>query len=107
MLTQIVRYGRMLKVSFSKATCRVSAHWTSEGSVFAGTISSTCHAVETEIAIESDDDPARIAALVRNAEGGCYAQAALQQPVPVTSTVLVNGEPMDYRQYPRKVERPR
>jgi hypothetical protein len=105
MLTQLVRYGRMLKVDFTKATCRVSAHWTSEGSVFAGTIRSTCHAVETVIELESDDDPARIAALIRNAEGGCYAQAALEQPVPVTGTALVNGRPLDYEQYPRKVER--
>ena len=35
MLTQLVRYGRMLKVDFTAARCRVSAHWTSEGSVFA------------------------------------------------------------------------
>jgi hypothetical protein len=105
MLTQIVRYGRMLKVSFDRATCRVSAHWTSQGSVFAGTISSTCHAVETVVEIDSSDEPARIAALIRNAEGGCYAQATLQQPVPVTGRALVNGEAFDYHQYPRKVER--
>lgn len=97
----------MLKVGFSAARCTVSAHWTSEGSVFAGTISSTCHAVETAFELESDDDPARIAALIRNAEGGCYAKAALEQPVPVTGKVLVNGEPFDYEQFPRKVERRR
>lgn len=95
----------MLKVSFTAARCRVSAEWTSEGSVFAGTISSTCHGVRTTIEIDSDDDPARVAALVRNAEGGCYAQAALQQPVPVTGTVTLNGAPLDYSQYPRRVER--
>lgn len=107
MLTQLVRYGRMLKVEFTRAACRVSAHWTSEGSVFAGTISSTCHAVECVVELDSDDDPARIAALVRNAEGGCYAQSALQRPVPVTGTALVNGEPFDYTGYPRKVDRRR
>lgn len=105
MLTQLVRYGRMLKVEFTRATCRVSAHWTSEGSVFAGTISSTCHAVETVVELDSSDPPERIAALIRNAEGGCYAQAALQQPVPVTGTALVNGRVFDYQRYPRKVER--
>jgi hypothetical protein len=55
--------------------------------------------------IESDDNPARIAALLRNAEGGCYAQSALQQPVPVTGTAMFNGEPFDYTAYPRRVER--
>ena len=105
MLTQLARYGQMLKVNVKQASCSVKAHWTSEGSVFAGTISSTCHWVETRVEIESDDDPARVAALVRNAEGGCYAQSALQQPVPVTGRVLLNGQDLDYEAYPRKVER--
>lgn len=105
MLTQLVRYGRMLKVDLKRASCRVKAHWTSEGSVFAGTISSTCHWVETDLEIESDGDPARVAALVRNAEGGCYAQSALQRPVPVTGSVKFNGAELDYRDYPQVVER--
>jgi hypothetical protein len=105
MLTQIVRYGRMLKVEFTRARCRVKAHWTSEGSVFAGTISSKCHGVETHVDIESDDDIGRIAALLRNAEGGCYAQSAIQEPVPVSGSAALNGERIDYRDYPRRVPR--
>ena len=105
MLTQLVRYGRMLKVNFTKARCSVKAHWTSEGSVFAGTISSQCHGVETHVEIDSEDDVARLAALVRNAEGGCYAQSAMANPVKVVGTVTLNGEPLDYEDYPRAVER--
>jgi hypothetical protein len=105
MLTQLVRYGRMLKVSFTRARCRVKAHWTSEGSVFAGTISSTCHGIETQVEIDSDDDVGRVAALLRNAEGGCYAQSAIQSPVPVTGSALLNGEPINYEDYPRRVPR--
>ena len=101
MLTQLVRYGRMLKVDLKTASCEMKARWTSEGSVFAGTISSTCHWVETHLEIESDDDPATVAALVRDAEGGCYAQSALQQPVPVTGTVRFNGTELDYTNYPK------
>jgi hypothetical protein len=107
MLTQLVRYGQMLKVTYSKLRCHVAAHWTSQGSVFNGTISSTCHGIETRVEIDSDDDPAYLAALVRNAEGGCYAQAALTQPVDVTGSVQLNGSPFDYEQYPRRVERRR
>jgi hypothetical protein len=103
MLTQIVRYGRMLKVNFTSARCSVRAHWTSQGSVFAGTITSTCHGVETHLEIDADDDPERVAALLRNAEGGCYAQAALQQPVNVVGTAALNGEPIEYNDYPRRV----
>jgi hypothetical protein len=107
MVTQLVRYGQMLKVSYSKLRCHVAAHWTSQGSVFNGTISSTCHGIETRVEISSDDDPAYLAALVRNAEGGCYTQAALTQPVDVTASVLLNGSPFDYERYPRRVERRR
>ena len=107
MLTQIVRYGRMLKVEFTSAKCTVKAHWTSQGSVFAGTISSTCHGIETHVEIESEDDVSYIAALLRNAEGGCYAQSAIQQPVPVTGTATLNGQLISYEEYPRAVPRRR
>lgn len=105
MLTQIVRYGRMLKASFGDIRCRVRAHWTSDGSVFAGTITSTCHSVEVRTEIESDDDPALIAAVVRNAEGGCYAEAALKKPVPIHRSVMLNGAPFDHAAYPQRVRR--
>ncbi len=105
MLTQIVRYGRMLKVKYSDARVHVRAHWTSQGSVFAGTISSKCHMLETHVEVESDDDPARVAALVRNAKAGCYAEATVREPVKLHSTVKLNGEEFDFEQYPRKVER--
>lgn len=97
----------MLKVEFSAARCHVKGHWTSEGSVFAGTIAATCHGVETHLEIESDDDPARVAAMVRNARQGCYAEATVSQPVPITGTVALNGERFDYERYPRRVERGR
>ena len=105
MLTQIVRYGRMLKVELERVRCSVKGHWTSEGSVFAGTITSTCHGIETHVEVDSPTDRARVAALLRNAEGGCYAQSAIQAPTPVHGTLVVNGEPCDYEDYPRKVER--
>lgn len=105
MPTQLAQYGRMLGVDVAKASVSVKIHWTSEGSVFAGTISSKCHGVETSIEIESDDDRAITAALVRNAEGGCYAQSVIQVAVPVSGTEILNGEPLNYDDYPRKVER--
>lgn len=105
MLTQIVRYGRMLKANIDAARCIVRAHWTSEGSVFAGTISSTCHSVEVHTEVESRDDPALIAAVVRNARGGCYADSALSTTVHVERTIELNGESLDIESYPRRVNR--
>ncbi len=105
MLTQIVRYGRMLKANLNGIRCRVKGHWTSDGSVFAGTITSKCHSVEVSTEIESDDDPALIAAVVRSADGGCYAEAALREPVPVHKSVVLNGSAFDYTAYPHRVKR--
>ncbi len=96
-----------MKVGFTRASCRVRGHWTSEGSVFAGTISSTCHRLDIEFDIESDDDSHRVAALIHNAKGGCYAEAMVREPVPIAGSVRLNGEEFDYESYPRKIERRR
>jgi hypothetical protein len=95
----------MLKADITRAAVRVKAHWSSQGSIFQGTISSTCHAVETHLDVESDDDPARVAAVIHNARGGCYAEAAITQAVPLASTATLNGRRFDYQAYPSKVER--
>lgn len=95
----------MLGVEFTDAECSVRVNWTSHGSVFAGTIGSTCHSVEISLMISSDAPQERVAALIRSAEGGCYAQSALQKEVPVFGTALLNGEDFDYNKFPRKVPR--
>lgn len=95
----------MLKANIDSARCLVKAHWTSEGSVFAGTISSTCHSVEIHTEVESSDDAALIAAVIRNAQGGCYADSALTTPVEVVRTTALNGDSLDVEAYPTRVER--
>lgn len=70
-----------------------------------GTITSKCHSIEINTEIESDDDPALIAAVVRNAEGGCYTEAALKEPIPLLKNVTLNGETFDCEAYPRRVDR--
>lgn len=97
----------MLKANIDSAKVVVKAHWSSEGSVFAGTISSTCHSVEVVTEIESEDDPALIAALVKNAQGGCYADSALTEPVTVHRSTMLNGTELDPADYPRKAPRRR
>lgn len=97
----------MLKVELTAIKAHVKVHWTSSGSVMAGTISSKCHGAEMTVEVESPDDPALVAALVHNAKGGCYAESALLEPVPVTSSVTLNGEAFDYSAYPSKAPRKR
>jgi hypothetical protein len=47
----------MLKVDFSDARVKARGDWTSEGSVLAGTVTSTCHGPEVEIDLESEETP--------------------------------------------------
>jgi hypothetical protein len=97
----------MLKADIKAARCHVTGHWTSDGSVFAGTITSACHGIETHLEVESDDDPALVAAVLRNAEGGCYAQSLLENPVQVTGTATVNGQDFDHHAFPARAPKRR
>lgn len=49
---------------------------------------------ETTLEVESPDPPERVARVISNAERGCFVMQALQKPVPVTTTALVNGQPL-------------
>jgi hypothetical protein len=37
--------------------------------------------------------------------GGCYAEALVRQPVPITGGVKLNGDALDYEAYPSKIDR--
>jgi hypothetical protein len=51
--------------------------------------------LETHVAIESDEPPERIEELVRMAEQTCFTLGAWTQPVPTSTTVTLNGEPLE------------
>ena len=62
----------MLKVEIAKARVHVVAKWHVDGSVLAGTILGDCDGIETHLEVESPDTPARVAAVIKNAENGCF-----------------------------------
>lgn len=95
----------MLKASLKRVRVRVAFTWYSEGSVLAGTIRSGCSGVASHLEIESDDDPALIAALVRNARGGCYAESTLRQEVEAETSTTLNGADLDVSAFPSKPPR--
>ena len=84
----------MMKVSVSKARVHVSMRNRQEGSVLQGTVKTSCLGIETRLELESDEPPERVAALVRNAENGCFTMQALLTPVPFTRAVTLNGSPL-------------
>ena len=96
-MTQVSRYGHMLKVTVSTMRMRVKASYRVTGSVLNDTVEGEMLGAETVLELESPDPPDRIAKVIRNAERGCFVMQALLKPVPVTGTTLLNGEPLTSR----------
>lgn len=91
LLTQIERYAFMMKISVSNIHVRVTFRKTLGGSLRQGTVFNEWQGVDTHLTFDSDASPEDLAHLIRNAKGGCFAEGLVVQPVPLTSTVEVNG----------------
>lgn len=85
----------MMKTKIDKARVYVKGKFKSEGSVLAETVKAEGLGFETRLEIDSPDPPERVAAVVRNAENGCYVLQTLLRPVPVERAVTLNGKPLD------------
>ena len=90
-MTQVSRYGHMLKVTVNGMRMKVTARYRVDGSVLNDTIQGRMVGAETTLEIDSPDSPDRVARVVRNAERGCFVLQALQNPVPVTGRTVLNG----------------
>ena len=88
------RYGHMLRVRVEKMTMHVVARFRVTGSVLQDTIEGEMLGAETTLDIESPDDPALVARVIRNAERGCFVMQALLRPVPITTATVLNGAPL-------------
>ncbi len=93
-MTQVSRYGHMLKVSLRRLTMRVKATYRVTGSVLNDTIRAEMVGAHTVLEVESPDPPEKVARVIRNAERGCFVMQALLRPVPIETTTLLNGMPM-------------
>lgn len=83
----------MMKITVTKASAKVRFRKFLGGSVLKGTVYNRWDGVDTHLSIESDAPPDRLAHLIRNAKNGCFAEGLITQPVPLNSTVEVNGKP--------------
>jgi hypothetical protein len=84
----------MMKVAVNKARVHVTMRNKQEGSVLQGTVKASCLSIDGRVEIESEESPKRIAAMMRNAERGCFTMQALLEPVRFTSAVSLNGAPL-------------
>ncbi len=82
----------MTKTPFTKARCRVEFDYFLKGSVLKGTVNSGCTAMRTHFDVESDEPKEKVLNLIRLAKQGCYAEKMVEAPVPVVSTINLNGE---------------
>ncbi len=93
-MTQVSRYGHMLKVTVTAMRMRVRARYRVTGSVINESVMASMVGAETALEIDSPDAPALVAKVVRNAERGCFVMQALLKPVPVLTQTALNGQPL-------------
>ena len=84
-----------MKTKISKARVFVTSKYKTEGSVLRETVKAVGLGFTTRLELESDEPAEKIAAVVRNAENGCYVMQCLLNPVPVERTVKLNGAELD------------
>jgi hypothetical protein len=95
MLTQLSRYGAIAKLRLKSMTLTQTTRFFMKGSALAGTLCGGGLGVETQIAIESDEPPERIRELIRIGEQSCFTLQSLIHPVPTSTRVTLNGQPLD------------
>jgi hypothetical protein len=85
----------MMKTKIDKARVFVTARFKSEGSVLRETVEAVGLGFATRCELESGETPEKVAAVVRNAEKGCYVMQTILKPTPVERRFTLNGHTFD------------
>jgi hypothetical protein len=85
----------MMKLTVTKASCKVRFRKFLGGSVIKGTVFNRWDGVDTHLSIDSDAPAEKVAHLLKNAKAGCFAEGLITQQVPLVSTLEVNGKPFE------------
>ena len=91
-----------MKTHISKAKVSVKARFKSEGSVLRETVQAVGLGFETRCELESDEPADKVAAVMRNAENGCYVMQTILRPTPVERQFTLNGAAFNPEEFPRK-----
>ena len=73
----------------------VTAHFHEQGSVLRGDAEGFCDSFEIEILIDSDEEPEKIADLVRISRQLCFTEKALMGSVPVKVSQQLNQQALE------------
>jgi hypothetical protein len=90
-----VQVAHALKMEPRNVRIKVTAKYFREGSVIQGTAKVTCDGVRTELSLDSDEPPERVAHLIRMSEASCFTMAALRNHTRCELVSTVNGQPFD------------
>ncbi len=99
-MTQLERYAQIMKVDIRNVRAHVALHVGVEGSVLAQTVRARGDKIEIHYDIESSDEPAKVAGLIRNARNGCYARQTIANPGIFRDTLNLNGKSFNFEDYP-------
>ena len=99
-MTQLEQYAQMMKIELGSVKAHVALHLAAEGSVLAQTVQARAEKIEIHYDIECQDEPSRVAGLVRNARNGCYVRQTVGRPELFQDTITLNGEPFNVDDYP-------
>ncbi|MEO6375322.1 MAG: hypothetical protein ABIQ73_25705 [Acidimicrobiales bacterium] len=88
------RYAHIRKVKINAASCRSELDFVLTGSVKRGDVESACTQARTHLEIDSDDAPDAVAEVVALAHKGCFLEQMIEKPVPLRTTLTLNGVEM-------------
>jgi len=90
-----VQVARALHIEPHNVRITVTARYHREGSVLAGNARTACDSIKTELSLDSDEPPERVAQLIKMAEATCFTITALRNVSPVALEATVNGRPFN------------
>lgn len=91
-----------MKTKINKAKVSVKARFKSEGSVLRETVKALGLGFETRCELESSEPAEKVAAVVRNAENGCYVMQTILHPTPVERSFTLNGAVFDPESFSKR-----
>jgi hypothetical protein len=94
MLTQLSRFGKITKLDIKSIRLKQVTRFFMKGSALAGTLRGGSLGLETQIEVESSEPPEKIRHLIKMGEQTCFTLQSLINPVPIRTSVTLNGAPL-------------
>lgn len=96
MLTQLSRFGRITRLDIRSIKLKQVTRFFMKGSALDGSLRGGSLGLETQIEVESSEPPEKIRHLVRMGEQTCFTLQSLVNPVPIKTSVTLNGTPLAF-----------